>query len=279
MPSGASPAAREAAAQYAQSSKLATGKYDAAMASAGKAYLQNLNAALDAALGQKDLVEANRYTAKIKSFNENNKISASTEPARPEGNASAATLSPDASGAQYNLAAKQASVAYQAAMASAKDKYILNLQKALDTALIAKDLDEANRIDGTMQWLKGSPRIHPPHAPQSQAEGAAQLPTGISPEIVHQFAGQIRLTSALVGTKWFGAFSNQIVALEADGHGQTLTGEKMEWVAINDDQVLIIWSTGSVDMWTFDASREHVSKSWVGNELNKGEKRIGHRVQ
>jgi hypothetical protein len=203
-------------------------------------------------------------------------ISAAQATTMPSGTSPAA-LEADS---QYAHASKLASDNYDATMASAGQTYLKNLNASLDAALAQKNLDEANQIDAKIRWLREDPRTRRPMTTQPHPEAAAQLPEAIAPEMLQQFAGRIRLTSALGGTKWLGMSGDQkIVALDADGDGGTSAGENITWVAISDDQILVFWPKGRVDMWTFDANHEHLVQRWVGSKLKDENNSVeGHRV-
>jgi hypothetical protein len=157
----------------------------------------------------------------------------------------------------YNHAATQAKDAYDAAMAAAGETYVKNLKKALDVALTAKNLDEANQIDAEIKSFKAG-------------HHAVEVSAGI--------AQRLKLMSMLANTKWDRIYSDEVLTLSDGGSGQLSGGRKVIWAAINGDQILVMLPDGGTDLCTFDQDRKAVVKEWIG-QYKKGSFRVdGKRV-
>lgn len=109
------------------------------------ASLNELQTALDNALNSKDLKEANKIAEAIKFMTKTSVLGATTSPVF------------DNAKRTYEETTRAANEKYQFQVLPARAAYLTALEAAVDVALVAKDLEEANRIDAVIQRLRVEP--------------------------------------------------------------------------------------------------------------------------
>ena len=137
-----SPSAIKAQRSYEDRVQAADKEHSQSLTTAKDVYLKELKEALDAALEEKDLKEANVINAALEAI--------------AEGKAVIAPASKLAVKAQRTNedSVNAANDQHVAAIMKAEEEYFKDMQIGLDEAIAAKDLAEANRIDAAMKAMR-----------------------------------------------------------------------------------------------------------------------------
>jgi hypothetical protein len=136
----------------------------------------------------------------------------------------------------HDVALKDAAEKYRTAALEADRKYLIALQHALDSALEAKNLDEANRINAKIRETKGAPQLK-------------ALPTVTLP---NEVAGKWR---QIVNRS-----DEYLLELFADGRASvTIKGGATKPLGSwrkRDNQLTVTWPDGVIDTYRMDDPSE-----------------------
>jgi hypothetical protein len=154
----------------------------------------------------------------------------------------------------HDATIKRAKAAYDQAVLMADRKLVDDLDAALHNAMANGNADEVVRITS---------------AKKSAEVGLAKVSTDRSSDnsVAPPGGGRVDLMMALAGTRWSNAYAD-IVLLNPDVTGQRKGEKGLRWGPISQNQIVVLWASGSTDLWTFNVDRSQLTKQFIGRKPN-----------